>query len=264
MIKLIASDIDGTLVENSTATLHPEMFDLIRKLKEKGILFCAASGRQYESIKRMFEPVKDDICFLAENGADIRYQGKVISLIEMERKHIEDIVHTIRRENTEGDYIVSTNEGSIMDTKNQEFIDLIAYGYNNKFRLVDDVLEENVPIIKVAAFKKGSIRKLGESVLIPRFEDKVKATMAGEEWVDYMEASVDKGNAIGIIQKFFGITREETLAFGDNSNDIGLLQAAGQSYAVENALEEVKNVATGTCLSYDKQGVYHKICELIF
>ena len=68
MIKLIASDIDGTLVENSTAVLHPEMFDLIRKLKEKGILFCAASGRQYQSIANMFEPVKDDIIFLAENG----------------------------------------------------------------------------------------------------------------------------------------------------------------------------------------------------
>ena len=124
MIKLIASDIDGTLVENSTAVLHPEMFELIKKLKEKGILFCAASGRQYQSIANMFEPVKDDIIFLAENGAHIRYQDKDIYLVEMEREHIEDIVHTIRKENINGDYIVSTNDGSIMDTKNQEFIDL--------------------------------------------------------------------------------------------------------------------------------------------
>ena len=147
MIKLIASDIDGTLVENSTAVLYPEMFDLIRKLKEKGILFCAASGRQYQSIANMFEPVKDDIIFLAENGAHIRYQGKDIVLIEMRREHIEEIVHTIRKVNVNGDYIVSTNDGSIMDTKNQEFIDLITYGYRNKFRLVRDVLSENVPII---------------------------------------------------------------------------------------------------------------------
>lgn len=68
MIKLIASDIDGTLVENSTAVLHPEMFDLIKKLKQKGILFCAASGRQYHSIANMFEPVKDDIVFWQKTG----------------------------------------------------------------------------------------------------------------------------------------------------------------------------------------------------
>ena len=140
MIKLIASDIDGTLVENSTAVLYPEMFDLIRKLKEKGILFCAASGRQYQSIANMFEPVKDDIIFLAENGAHIRYQGKDIELIEMRREHIEEIVHTIRKVNVNGDYIVSTNDGSIMDTQNQEFIDLITYGYRNKFRLVRDAV----------------------------------------------------------------------------------------------------------------------------
>lgn len=264
MIKLIASDIDGTLVENSTAVLHPEMFELIKKLKQKGILFCAASGRQYQSIANMFEPVKDDIIFLAENGAHIRYKDKDIALVEMKREHIEEIVHTIRKENIHGDYIVSTNDGSIMDTKNQEFIDLIAYGYRNKFRLVEDVLAENVPIIKIAAFLKGSIRELGESVLIPQFSDKVKATMAGEEWVDYMEASVDKGHALRMIQEYFHIAKEETIAFGDNSNDIGLLMAAGRGFAVENALNEVKAVATDICPSYDKKGVYATVMKLVF
>ena len=264
MIKLIASDIDGTLVENSTAVLYPEMFDLIRKLKQEGILFCAASGRQYQSIANMFEPVKDDIIFLAENGAHIRYKDKDIALVEMKREHIEEIVHTIRRENTEGDYIVSTNDGSIMDTGNQEFIDLITYGYRNKFRLVEDVLAEAVPIIKIAAFRKESIRKLGESVLIPAFADKVKATMAGEEWVDYMDASVDKGNALQTIQAYFNIKKEETIAFGDNSNDIGLLKAAGRGFAVETALSEVKAVATDVCPSYEKKGVYQTICRLVF
>ena len=263
MIKLIASDIDGTLVENSTAVLHTEMFELIHKLSKEGVLFCAASGRQYQSIANMFEPVKDEIIFLAENGAHIRYKDKDIKLIEMEREHIEEIVRTIRRENKNGDYIVSTNDGSIMDTKNQEFIDLITYGYRNKFRIVEDVLAEDVPIIKIAAFQKGSIRELGESVLIPAFSDKVKATMAGEEWVDYMHSSVDKGNALHTIQEYFKIKKEETIAFGDNSNDIGLLLAAGRGFAVETALPEVKKVATDICPSYDKKGVYQTICRLL-
>ncbi len=264
MIKLIASDIDGTLVENSTAILYPEMFELIRKLKQKGILFCAASGRQYESIANMFEPVKDDIIFLAENGAHISYQGKTIELIEMNREHIDEIVKAIRKDNIEGDYIVSTDNGSIIDTQNQEFIDLIQYGYRNKFRLVKDVLQEEVPIIKVAAYKKESIRELGESVFIPRFSGKVKATIAGEEWVDFMDLSVDKGSALQTIQTYFNIKKEETIAFGDNSNDIGLMRVAGRSFAVENAVNEVKEAATDVCPSYDKKGVYKTICQLLF
>lgn len=262
MIKLIASDIDGTLVENSTGILYPEMFKLIRKLKKEGILFCAASGRQYESIRNMFEPVKDEIIFLAENGADIRYQDKIISLTTMDRKDIEDIIQFLRKENRGGEYIVSTDKGSIMDTKNQEFIDLIKYGYRNKYRLVEDVLNEDVPILKIAAYQKDSIRTLGEECLIPPFAHRVKATMAGEEWVDYMNFSVDKGNALQIIQRYFNISKEDTIAFGDNSNDIGLLQASGRGFAVEDAVKELKEVATDFCPSYKEKGVYHTILSL--
>jgi len=51
MIKLVTSDIDGTLIKDSTPDLYPEMVQAVRDLKKKGILFCAASGRQYASIK---------------------------------------------------------------------------------------------------------------------------------------------------------------------------------------------------------------------
>lgn len=58
-----------------------------------------------------------------------------------------------------------------------------------------------------------------------------------------MDASVDKGNALRTLQQVFGVAKEETMAFGDNTNDIGLMQAAGLSYAVENARPEVKAAA---------------------
>ena len=57
MIKLVASDIDGTLLPEGTDKINPEIFEVILKLKEKGILFAAASGRHYCSISRLFEPV---------------------------------------------------------------------------------------------------------------------------------------------------------------------------------------------------------------
>ena len=54
MIKLVASDIDGTLLPEGTAQINPEIFEVIRKLKEKDILFAAASGHQSTSVRSTF------------------------------------------------------------------------------------------------------------------------------------------------------------------------------------------------------------------
>ena len=69
MIQYIASDVDGTLLHGHATTLNPELFDIIRQLKERGIHFIAASGRQYENLRHLFAPVKDDISYVAENGS---------------------------------------------------------------------------------------------------------------------------------------------------------------------------------------------------
>ena len=150
-----------------------------------------------------------------------------------------------------------------METDNPEFIELIRNGYRNKFEIVDDILDTELPIIKVSVYKKGGLRDLGEGIFIPAFGDKLKGTMAGEEWVDFMDKSVDKGAALEFLEDYFGIAREETMAFGDNNNDIGMLQAAGISYAVENARDEVKKAADHTCPSYMEKGVYQIIKKLL-
>ena len=71
MIKLIVSDVDDTLLPESTMNLNPEYFEVIKKLQEKGVIFVAASGRQKVSIKKVFAPIQDEIAYLADNGTDI-------------------------------------------------------------------------------------------------------------------------------------------------------------------------------------------------
>ena len=79
MIKLIASDLDGTLLQNDAQALTPRAIDLISKLCDAGIHFVSASGRQYDNQKRVFDPLKNRISFIAENGSICMHQGKVIS-----------------------------------------------------------------------------------------------------------------------------------------------------------------------------------------
>ena len=64
MVKLIASDLDGTLLQNGAHDVNPIVFDQIRILKEHGILFAAASGRQYLNLRRLFTPVQNDIAYI--------------------------------------------------------------------------------------------------------------------------------------------------------------------------------------------------------
>ena len=78
-----------------------------------------------------------------------------------------------------------------------------------------------------------------------------------------MDAAVDKGNALKMIQKRLDITAAETMAFGDNDNDLGLLAAAQESYAVESARDSVKEQAKHVCPGYSERGVYRVITELM-
>ena len=77
MIRLIASDLDGTLVSGNMASLPESFPKIIGQLKERGIIFAAASGRQYHNLHQLFAPVKDDIAYICENGALTIYQGEV-------------------------------------------------------------------------------------------------------------------------------------------------------------------------------------------
>ena len=85
MIKLIVSDIDGTLVPDGTDQIDPEMFTLIKRMKEYGIKFAGASGRQYVSMRKLFAPVRDDIYYITDNGSILRDKNKVYSMNVIER-----------------------------------------------------------------------------------------------------------------------------------------------------------------------------------
>ena len=75
MIKLIATDMDGTLL-NSNNEIHNDFYDVFSTLKEKEIIFAAASGRQYYNLVEKFKDIKDDMMFIAEYGTFVVYKGK--------------------------------------------------------------------------------------------------------------------------------------------------------------------------------------------
>lgn len=264
MIKLIATDIDGTLVNDGSADINPEIFDVVMKLKEKGIVFVAASGRQYPSIRRLFDSIHNEMIFIAENGAYIKCRGYEMFKSSMKKEMTKALVLETRRLAKENVYLtVSTPECMYIESEDAKFQDLLVNGYHNTIKYVKDVLIEDLDIIKIALYKEDGISKIANEVLIPEWKDKLKVVMAGAEWLDFMDSQVDKGHALATIQKALSIQVDETMAFGDNSNDIGMLTSAGESYAVETARDEVKAAAKHIAASYLDDGVLKELKKLL-
>ena len=95
MVKFIASDLDGTLLDGEKR-LPEEIFPLIRKLKSLGVLFAPASGRQYANLKKLFAPVENDVVFICENGALVKYRSKTLHLTPIRDRDARNAIHEIR------------------------------------------------------------------------------------------------------------------------------------------------------------------------
>ncbi|MGL6217443.1 MAG: HAD family hydrolase [Lacrimispora sphenoides] len=241
MIKLIASDIDGTLVPDGGNELNPELYDVILKLRAKGIQFAAASGRQWLSIESIFEPIKEKVFYLSDNGAYVGCHGRSLYVNPIERKTVMDMVQDVR--NMAGlDIMICGPDVIYTETDNQEFLDWMINGYKFHVKQVEDITKVESEFIKVSVYRKTDV-EAHTRALRQKYADRLKMTIAGDMWLDCMRPGINKGQAVKLLQDSLGIKPEETMAFGDQLNDIEMLKQAYYSFAVGNAREEVKAAA---------------------
>lgn len=261
MIKLIASDIDGTLVPESVCRINPEFYDTIRKLKKQGIVFAAASGRQYSSMKTLLEPLMNDIFFIAGNGTNVMYQGEQIDSTSMVRADVEAAVNYMRGL-CDCIYTVSTAECIYIEQRDEEFERLQRECYHARTAFVEDILKAPIQVQKMAIYRQKGVADILEQV-ISAWQDRFRVFQAGERWIDFVDYSADKGSALRKLQERLGVTPEETMVFGDNYNDLGMFEAAGESYAVAGAQEGVKKAARHTTASCEEEGVLKILKTLV-
>ncbi len=261
MIKLIASDIDGTLVPDGEHGLNPEYFDVILKLRQKGIQFAAASGRQWASIEAIFEPVKEKIFYLSDNGAYVGCCGRNLFLNPMDRELALEFIQAVRR-TPELEVVVGGPDVDYVETKDPKLLDLLVNGYQFKVKQVEDVTQVTDHIIKVSAYKPFGIQEAAAG-LVTEFQDRLKIAVAGDMWVDSMALGVSKGQAIRTLQENLNIAPEETMTFGDQMNDLEMLERAYYSFAVANAREEVKKTARFLADTNKNHGVLKVLKQLL-
>ena len=155
MIKLIACDMDGTLLD-SAKRLPAELPEVIAKLKEKGVLFCVASGRQYASLRRDFDAYADDMLFICENGALVMQRDQRVLIDSIDPSFISGVVTAAK--SLEGVYPVVCRAGValIEKTASDEFIRNTRMYYPS-VEVVEDLtaLGRLPDVCKVAFYDEG-------------------------------------------------------------------------------------------------------------
>ena len=236
MIRLIASDIDGTLLPYDETVMPQRLFPLIRRLRERNILFCPASGRQYHSMRTLFAPVADEMCFLCENGAVLYGPGTeegapLLSKTLLPRQEALALSRAIM--DIPGcDVIIEGQNLNYLCGCGPELVHEMAVNHGNLVTMVDrpeDVPEE---IVKIAAYCPNGMDGPA-ALLAPRWGEPFHMAVAGLVWLDFSIAT--KGTGLAEMCGALGVSPEETAAFGDNWNDQAMLDMAGRCYLMEQA-----------------------------
>jgi len=259
MIKLVVSDIDGTLLEDGGHELNPELFDVILKLRAAGMQFAAASGRQWASIEAVFEPIKKKIFYLSDNGAYVGMCGRNLFLNPIDRDLIHEMIRDIRAAGLT--VLLSGPDQAYMDEDNPEFYRWLTEGYRFQVKQVRDLMQVEDQFIKISAYKKHDVEPATKE-LREKYGSRLKITISGDMWMDCMASGVNKGEAVKLLQESLGILPEETIAFGDQLNDMEMLKQAYYSFAIGNARPEVKAAARFQADTNVKDGVL-KILKLL-
>ena len=240
-IRLIASDLDGTLLDRQ-GRLPAGAFACIRKLKEKGILFAAASGRQFANLERLFYPVRQDMAFICENGA-YTVAGDKRTARYFDPATARQVIEDILRAGLE--VLISRPEIScLLSSGSKAFTDDIIYRLRNNAVIVDDYATTVEDCIKISGFARDGIGPYA-APLQAKWQEKMHVDIAGACWLDFTLAN--KGEGIDALADLLQIDPEDMAAFGDQFNDVSMLNKVGHPFLMTTAPEELRRMGFAPC-----------------
>ena len=237
--KLIACDVDGTLVPEGQDDLDPRFFEIFHLMQKKGILFSFVSGRQYSDLTILAPELIQEIIYIAANGSVIVEKDELITEIPLTQPTPQQICHDIIQING-ANYFVSTANNIYTSPHDPAIRDWLSDEPSVKFiDQIEDLKTIEDPIVKVSL---QSNHKNGAEEYFSYFKEKwghlCQVVRSGFDWIDFTNS--DKGTALSKLSVLKNFTMEDVMAFGDNSNDQTMLKLAGFSAAMSDSHPEVQ------------------------
>ena len=243
-IKMIITDLDETLLY-SDKSISEYTISVLEKCREKGIKIAFATARSTKSAAKMLEQFTPDI-FIGYGGAMVLSGEKVIYRfdipVDISNRLINDCLN-------EPDiiHVLATNESVSYTNKTNPNDKRISH-----YQSFDFSSNDAISYLKISVISPNNelVEKIASNYPMLDF-----LRYKGEDFYRFANPNAVKWNAIKAVSDFYDISTDMFVAFGDDKNDLEMIEKCGVGVAVENALDEVKNVAKYVCDANNNDGV---------
>ncbi|MFD0679575.1 MULTISPECIES: HAD family hydrolase [unclassified Paenibacillus] len=243
MIKLIVSDLDGTLMQKDH-TVRIEDQEALRKAIESGIIITFASGRMYPEIRHVMDLIDLEVHAVSQNGAYVHTSGKnLIRHDSFETELIRQLAVAAQETPfytvmcSPDTYVVTTHSAENEKVQQNLLAPLIVMPH------ALEALGSELMCCKITYL--GDVEKLltFKEQLLAVHGDKIDAYIADVNCLDVMPRHVSKGAGLQALQAHLGIRPEETICIGDSFNDVSMFRTTPHSFAMSSSHSDVKSQA---------------------
>lgn len=257
-IKLIAIDIDGTLVD-SQKRLHQATIDTIEKAKAKGIKVVLCTGRPLTGVHQYLEPLNiagDDQYVVTFNGSLAQsVSGNVIVNHNISTEDYIDLESLARKMHVHfhmetKNFIYTANRDISGYTIAESFLVRMPIRYRTPEEITDDLTIAKGMFVDDPEILSKFVANFPEE-----YKERFYVVQSEPYFFEAMNKKASKGNAIKELAETLGIAQNEVMAIGDQGNDLTMVTYAGTGVAMGNAIDELKATAQYVTKTNDEDGV---------
>lgn len=262
-IKLIATDMDGTLLDPKGQVDLPRLEKILDQLEERGIRFVIATGNEIHRVKQLLGHLTERVVLIVANGARIFEGNQLLQAQTWDDDMVDRALEFFKGRECQNQFVVTSmnggfvKEGTVFTELDKFMTPEMIEKFYQRMHFVDEFDSKLFGGVLKMSMVVGEERS--DSVLQEindLFDGHVQAVSSGYGCIDILQAGIHKAWGLQELLKRWDIKAEEIMAFGDSENDVEMLQLAGIAYAMENADDKAKAVATDFAPSNSQAGVY--------
>ena len=262
-IKVIATDMDGTLLDPRGQLDLPRLEKILNELDQRGVRFVIATGNEIHRMRQLLGHLAERVVLVVANGARIFEDNELLQAQTWDEDIVDKALAHFKGRECQVQFVVTAMNGGFVKegtvfTELDKFMtpEMIEKLYQ-RMNFVDEFdssLFGGVLKMSMVVGEERSSSVLQEVNYL--FDGRVRAVSSGYGCIDILQDGIHKAWGLEELLKCWDLKPEQIMAFGDSENDIEMLEMAGISYAMENAEERVKEIATEVAPANSQAGVY--------
>ncbi|WP_100486610.1 Cof-type HAD-IIB family hydrolase [Sporolactobacillus pectinivorans] len=261
MIKLIATDMDGTFLRDDMSYDRLHFSKLYTEMQRQGVHFVVASGNQYFQLKSFFEDYPDTI-YVAENGAYILDEKQVYALHAFSSLAVKQILPKLI-EIPELKILVCGQKCAYARASEGEAHIQFVHRYYHQLTVVEDFDHIDDNVLKFAITCPPELTEDIVARLRIMLIGLAEPTSSGHGDIDVIQLGMNKAAGLRELGTVLGIALSEMCAFGDGGNDLEMIREVGLGVSMQNAQPAVTAVAKAKTTDNQSQGVLSFIDQLL-